>query len=81
MTVLDGWVYVAYGGLDADCGDYVGAVVAAPTAGTGQLRGCRPREGGIWAPSGGTVDDGRLLLPWVTASRPRPMTIAMRCCR
>ena len=64
LTVLDGWVYVAYGGLDGDCGDYVGAVVAAPTVGTGPLRSFAvptSREGGIWAPSGGTVDDGRLL--------------------
>jgi len=64
LTVFDGWVYVAYGGLDGDCGDYVGAVVAAPTVGTGPLRSFAvptSREGGIWAPSGGTVDDGRLL--------------------
>jgi len=62
--VLDGFVYVAYGGLDGDCGDYVGAVVAAPTVGTGPLRSFAvptSREGGIWAPSSGTVENGRLL--------------------
>ena len=55
LTVLDGWVYVAYGGLAGDCGDYVGSVVAAPTVGTGPLRSYAvptTREGGIWAPSG-----------------------------
>jgi outer membrane protein assembly factor BamB len=51
LTVHDGWVYVAYGGLYGDCGNYVGSVVAAPT----------PREGGIWAPGGAAVADGRLL--------------------
>ena len=38
--------------------------MAAPTVGTGPLRSFAVptrREGGIWAPSGGTVDDGRLL--------------------
>ena len=42
----------------------MGAVVAAPTVGTGPLRSFAvptSREGGIWAPSGGTVDDGRPL--------------------
>ncbi|HZD14833.1 MAG TPA: PQQ-binding-like beta-propeller repeat protein [Pseudonocardiaceae bacterium] len=63
LTVLDGWVYVAYGGLFGDCGNYIGAVVAAPTTGTGPLRSYAvptPREGGIWAPGGGAVGNGRL---------------------
>ncbi|MGH3796594.1 MAG: PQQ-binding-like beta-propeller repeat protein [Pseudonocardiaceae bacterium] len=64
LTVLDGWVYVAYGGLYGDCGDYVGSVVAAPTTGTGPLRSFAvptTREGGIWAPGGASVHNGRLL--------------------
>lgn len=64
LTVLDGWVYVAYGGLFGDCGDYVGAVLAAPTTGTGPLRGYTvptPRQGGIWAPGGGAIHNGQLL--------------------
>jgi outer membrane protein assembly factor BamB len=64
LTVLDGWVYVAYGGLFGDCGNYVGSVVAAPTTGTGPLRSYAvptPREGGIWAPGGAVVHHGRLL--------------------
>ncbi|HEY3690970.1 MAG TPA: PQQ-binding-like beta-propeller repeat protein [Pseudonocardiaceae bacterium] len=63
LTVLDGWVYVAYGGLFGDCANYIGAVVAAPTTGTGPLRSYAvptPREGGIWAPGGGAVGNGRL---------------------
>ena len=64
LTVLDGWVYVAYGGLFGDCGDYIGSVVAAPTTGTGPLRSYAvptTREAGIWAPGGATVHNGRLL--------------------
>jgi PQQ-like domain len=64
LTVLDGWVYVAYGGLFGDCGHYIGSVVAAPTTGTGPLRSYAvptTREGGIWAPGGGVVHHRRLL--------------------
>jgi outer membrane protein assembly factor BamB len=64
LTVLGGWVYIAYGGLYGDCGNYVGSVVAAPTTGLGVLRTYAvptPREGGIWAPGGAAVKDGKLL--------------------
>jgi len=64
LTVLDGWVYVAYGGLNGDCANYIGSVVAAPTTGTGGLRSYAvptPREGGIWAPGGAVVHHGQLL--------------------
>lgn len=64
LTVLDGWVYIAYGGLFGDCGDYIGSVVAAPTTNLGPLRTFAvptPREGGIWAPGGAAVHDGKLL--------------------
>ncbi|MGB6165039.1 MAG: PQQ-binding-like beta-propeller repeat protein [Pseudonocardiaceae bacterium] len=64
LTVLNGWVYVAYGGRFGDCGNYIGSVVAAPTTGTGPLRSYAvptPREGGIWAPGGAVVHHGRLL--------------------
>ncbi|HEY3896195.1 MAG TPA: PQQ-binding-like beta-propeller repeat protein [Pseudonocardiaceae bacterium] len=63
LTVLDGWVYVGYGGLFGDCANYVGSVVAAPTTGTGPLRSYAvptSREGAIWAPGGGVVHNGRL---------------------
>ncbi len=53
-------VYVAYGGLYGDCGDYHGWVLGAPASGpTGGLLGYRVpagREGGIWAPSGPALD-------------------------
>jgi hypothetical protein len=49
-------VYVAYGGLYGDCGDYHGWVLGAPASGpTGRVLAYRVptgREGAIWAPSG-----------------------------
>jgi len=64
LMLLDGWVYIAYGGLAGDCAQYVGAVVGAPTTGSAPLRSYAvptTREGGIWAPGGGVVVGGRLL--------------------
>jgi outer membrane protein assembly factor BamB len=64
LTVLGNRVYVAYGGLAGDCGHYIGSVVALPTTGTGPALSYAvptPREGGIWAPGGGTVHNGLLL--------------------
>jgi polyvinyl alcohol dehydrogenase (cytochrome) len=65
LTLLDGRVYVAYGGLAGDCAQYIGSVVAAPTTGGGpNITYAIPtsREAGIWAPGGGTVTaDGSLL--------------------
>lgn len=52
-------IYVAYGGLDGDCSDYIGKVVASRTDGTGSLLSYQvptTREGGIWAASGPAVD-------------------------
>ncbi|WP_084143248.1 PQQ-binding-like beta-propeller repeat protein [Amycolatopsis taiwanensis] len=66
LTVLDGWVYVAYGGLAGDCANYVGSVVAAPTTGLGPLRTYSvptPREGAIWSPGGAAVGGGKLYYP------------------
>lgn len=64
LTLLDGWVYIPYGGLAGDCGQYLGSVVALPTTGTAPARSYAiptTREGGIWAPGGGVVQGGRLL--------------------
>jgi polyvinyl alcohol dehydrogenase (cytochrome) len=63
LTVLDGRVYLAYGGLAGDCSRYIGSVVSVPTTGSGPIaRYAIPttREGGIWAPGGAAVADGRL---------------------
>jgi outer membrane protein assembly factor BamB len=53
-------VYVAYGGLYGDCGDYHGWVLGASASGSnGALLTYRvptQREGAIWAPSGPAID-------------------------
>lgn len=63
LTLLTGRVYIAYGGLYGDCGNYVGSVVSVTTAGTDPLSYAVPttREGGIWAPGGAVVVNDRLL--------------------
>lgn len=59
LTLAHGMVYIPYGGLDGDCSDYIGRVVASRTDGQGPLLVYRvptPREGGIWTPPGASVD-------------------------
>ncbi len=59
LTLANGMVYFTYGGLDGDCSDYIGRVVASHTNGQGPLLVYRvptPREGGIWATPGPSVD-------------------------
>lgn len=63
LTLLDGRVYVPYGGLAGDCGNYIGSVVSVTTAGSDPIAYSVPttREAGIWAPGGGVADGQRLL--------------------
>ncbi len=59
LTLANGMVYFSYGGLDGDCSDYIGRVVASRADGKGPLfvyRVPTPREGGIWATPGASVD-------------------------
>jgi len=59
LTLANGMIYIPYGGLDGDCSDYIGRVVASRTDGQGPLLVYRvptPREGGIWATPGASVD-------------------------
>ncbi|HAF10210.1 MAG TPA: hypothetical protein DCK98_09040 [Chloroflexi bacterium] len=67
LTLANGFVYVAFGGLAGDCGQYHGWVVGARAGSlSGDLVSYQvpsPREAGIWAPSGLAVDvDGRLFV-------------------
>ena len=58
LTLWKGRVYIEYGGLDGDCGQYHGYVVSLPATGRGALRSYRvptQREGGIWGVSGAFV--------------------------
>jgi outer membrane protein assembly factor BamB len=63
LTLLNGRVYIAYGGLFGDCGNYIGSVVSVTTAGADPLHYAVPtgREGGIWNPAGAVVSGDTLL--------------------
>ncbi|MGA9044337.1 MAG: PQQ-binding-like beta-propeller repeat protein [Thermoplasmata archaeon] len=55
LLLDNGVVYVPYGGLDGDCGQYHGWVVGARTNGSGTLLSYQVptgREGGIWGTAG-----------------------------
>jgi len=74
LALLNGVVYVPYGGLDGDCGSYLGYVlgipVATPTAVTvfgvggmfpsGSTAAANATAGGIWAGGGVARDDSSL---------------------
>jgi outer membrane protein assembly factor BamB len=60
LALAGGRIYVAFGGLYGDCGDYHGLVVAARADGTGPLLTYQvpsTREAGIWATPGPVMDD------------------------
>ena len=57
-------VYFTYGGLDGDCGQYIGTVIGSRTDGQGDLLSYQvptPREGGIWATPGPIIDNNNNL--------------------
>jgi outer membrane protein assembly factor BamB len=59
LSLANGMVYVPYGGLAGDCGQYYGWVSGIPANGTGGIVAYKvptQREGGIWTPSGAAVD-------------------------
>jgi outer membrane protein assembly factor BamB len=64
LTIEDGRVYVAFGGLYGDCGPYRGSVVGVPLSGSGPLVSYlvpTSREGAIWGTAGPvTGPDGTL---------------------
>ncbi len=65
LALLDGRVYVAFGGLYGDCSDYKGRVASVPESGRGPLASfttATEREGAIWAPPGPVVSAGSLFV-------------------
>ncbi len=59
LAVANGFVYIGFGGLDGDCSQYRGALLAVPTGGNGPtLQYVVPtsREGAVWATGGPVVD-------------------------
>lgn len=66
LAISGGNVYIPFGGLYGDCGNYVGGVVSVPEA-AGHVPGYwevpTAREGGMWEPGGPDVlPDGNLLI-------------------
>jgi outer membrane protein assembly factor BamB len=76
LTIGNGRVYVAYGGLFGDCGPYKGAVVSIALDGMGDPQSWivpTSREGGLWAPSGLTIDtNGNLFVSTGNAASTDP---------
>ena len=67
LALAGGRVYVPFGGLYGDCGQYQGAVVSAATDGSGALASYEvptKRMAGIWNPGGPVVDANGDI--WVT---------------
>ncbi len=66
LTLVNNTVYVPYGGLYGDCGDYLGWVVGFADAGTGarlSWRVTNAKRAGVWAPPGPTAaGDGSLFV-------------------
>ena len=59
LAVANGYVYIGFGGLAGDCGQYIGEVVGVPTSGTGDTIAYRvpvKREGAVWATGGPVID-------------------------
>ena len=53
LLATGGRIYIPYGGLLGDCGDYRGYVVSATTRGRHRMRYANPApKAGIWAPAG-----------------------------
>jgi polyvinyl alcohol dehydrogenase (cytochrome) len=55
LAIADGRVYVAFGGLYGDCGQYRGSVAGVPLTGTGPIISFivpTAREGAIWGTAG-----------------------------
>jgi outer membrane protein assembly factor BamB len=58
LAVANGRVYVTFGGLAGDCGNYIGYVAAVAVNGSGPIARYEvptSRRAGIWAPSGPAV--------------------------
>jgi outer membrane protein assembly factor BamB len=58
LALAGGRVYVAFGGLDGDCGPYRGSVTGVPVSGRGPLVSYvvpTAREGGIWGTGGPVI--------------------------
>jgi len=64
LAIAQGRVWVPFGGLAGDCGNYKGRLVGVPLTNGEPIAYTVPttREGGIWTPPGPTVLNGDLLV-------------------
>jgi hypothetical protein len=64
LQLVNGVLYVAYGGLDGDCGSYYGWVIGFPVASPQTPTGWHTKasKGGIWGP-GALPTDGTSVFP------------------
>jgi len=65
LALRAGRVYIAFGGLNGDCANYVGSVVSVATNGRGRIRSYAvptSRRAGIWATGGVVATAGRLFV-------------------
>jgi polyvinyl alcohol dehydrogenase (cytochrome) len=61
LALANGRVYAAFGGLEGDCGPYIGSIVGVPVSGSGVLVSFRTpttREGAIWGTAGPVTGPG-----------------------
>ncbi len=59
LALGNGYVYIGFGGLAGDCGQYQGEVVGVPTTGSGPTISYQvpvAREGAVWATGGPVID-------------------------
>ena len=59
LAVANGYVYIGFGGLAGDCGQYVGEEVGVPASGVGATISYTvptSREGAIWSTGGPVID-------------------------
>jgi outer membrane protein assembly factor BamB len=59
LAVANGYVYIGFGGLAGDCGQYKGEVVGVPASGSGATISYvvpTSREGAVWATGGPVID-------------------------
>ena len=60
LAVANGYVYIGFGGLAGDCGQYIGEEVGVPTNNQGDTLAYRvpvKREGAVWSTGGSVFDD------------------------
>ena len=82
LTLYGGRVYIAFGGLNGDCADYIGAVVSVPAGGNGAAESYSvptSREGAIWGTGGVGLQLVAGCLSVLATARPQvPTTEATR---